>query len=277
MLMIRLDALFILTLSLSSCIDFSMDPSEMQEEFSEASFQPESTTIEVDSNHMHYVHILNNRPNLVVFVHGSPGSWSAFADFMKSDTLLQYFDIISVDRPGYGLSDRGRPEPGLERQAYLLAQVLKAFHHQRIVLVGHSLGGPVIARLAMDYPELTQGLVLVAPSIDPEQEKYEWYRTWIDSKVGGWLTPIDFWVSNEEILPLRQELEEMLPLWDRISVPTIVIQGTNDMLVPKENAEFARRMINDSLVDIRYLEGANHFIPWSQPNAIEEALLDLAQ
>jgi len=35
------------------------------------------------------------------------------------------------------------------------------------VLIGHSLGGPVVARMAADYPDFVKGLVLVAPGISP--------------------------------------------------------------------------------------------------------------
>ena len=247
----------------------------MHQAFEGKHFQPQSNILSVDSSQVHYVFIDNNRSNLVVFIHGSPGSWSAFIDYFKNDSLLSQVDMLAIDRPGFGMSDQGIPEPSLERQAYLIAEVIKQFHQPNVIMVGHSLGGPVIARVAMDYPELVDGLLFLAPSIDPEQEKYEWYRSWIDTKVGGWLTPADFWVSNEEILPLKGELEKMLPLWKNISIPSIVIQGTKDNLVPKENAEFARRMLQDSLVDIRYIEGANHFIPWSHPKTIVDALHDM--
>jgi pimeloyl-ACP methyl ester carboxylesterase len=117
---------------------------------------------------------------------------------------------------------------------------------------------------------------MVAPSIDPEMERYEWYRTWISTKVGGWITPQDIWVSNAEIVPLKQELEEMMPLWNKVKSKSIVIQGTSDMFVPKENAEFARKMLNDTLLEVRYLEDVNHFIPWTHPETIIQALLDLS-
>ena len=264
-----------LTVILSGCMDFSIDEKEMQHAFDGEMYQPESNTLTIDSSQVHYVYIDNNRHNLVVFIHGSPGSWSAFIDYFKNDTLLSHFDVLAIDRPGFGMSDKGSPEPILERQAFLISEVIKLFDQPKVIMVGHSLGGPVIARVAMDNPELVDGLLFLAPSIDPEQEKYEWYRSWIETKVGGWLTPTDFWVSNEEILPLKGELEKMLPLWENISVPSIIIQGTKDNLVPKENAEFARRMLNDSLVDIRYIEGANHFIPWTYPERVVKGIIDL--
>lgn len=156
----------------------------------------------------------------------------------------------------------------------MIAEVLEIFEHKEKILVGHSLGGSVVSRLVMDYPELVSSMILVAPSIDPDQEKYEWYRSWIDTWLGGVITPTALWVSNKEIIALKAELQKMIPFWSKIQCSTIVIQGTNDMLVPKENAEFARCMIQDSLIEIKYLEGVNHFIPWTNPESILQAIWD---
>ena len=224
---------------------------------------------------MNYAFLDRGKETLVVFIHGSPGSWHAFIDYFKNDSLVSKVDMRSVDRPGFGLSDPGFPEPNMQKQARLIHEVISQFRHERTLLVGHSLGGPVVARLAMDFPSVYQGLILVAPSIDPEMEKKEWYRSWIKTKVGGWVTPQGFWVSNEEIMPLKDELTQMIPLWKYIQAPSIVIQGKKDMLVPWENAEFAREMLGGHAeIEVRFLEKANHFIPWSHPETIVQAIFD---
>ena len=224
---------------------------------------------------MNYAAVDQGKENLAVFIHGSPGSWNAFIDFFKNDSLIGKVDMLAIDRPGFGDSDAGRPEPGMQQQAKLIHQVIEQFNHKHIILIGHSLGGPVIARLAMDYPDMYQGLIFVAPSIDPDLEKKEWYRSWIKTKAGGWLTPESFWVSNEEIITLKGELIEMIPLWKYIQAPSIVIQGKRDMLVPWENAEFARKMLEQHTeFEVRYLDKVNHFIPWSHPETIVQAIFD---
>lgn len=78
--------------------------------------------------------------------------------------------------------------------------------------MGRSLGGPVTVRLAMDYPDEVSGLILVAPSIDPDLEKKEWYRPPGNAfPFRQWL-PVELDVSNQEIMPLKGELQQMLPL-----------------------------------------------------------------
>ena len=253
----------------------SVTDEQALKEFDSRSVKPQFAKLTVNERDMHYTYIDQGKESLVVFVHGSPGSWSAFVDFFRNDSLLERADILSIDRPGFGQSDAGWPEPQLGKQSRFLQNVVEQFNHKQVILVGHSLGGPVVARMAMDFPDAYNGLVLVAPSIDPEMEKYEWYRSWIKTKAGGWFTPRDFWVSNEEIMPLKDELTEMLPMWDQIKVCSVVIQGTKDMLVPWQNAEFACRHLPVDQVDIRYLQDVNHFIPWTHPESIIQAIFDL--
>src|SRR6478736_6621802 len=107
----------------------------------------------------------NNQLPLVIFIHGSPGSLPDYLDFLADTVLLKKAEMISVDRPGFGESNYGYAEPSLAKQAALLKPILEQNKHQRpVILVGHSLGGPVIGRMAMDYPELIDGLIFVAGS-----------------------------------------------------------------------------------------------------------------
>ena len=266
-----------LLLFLSSCMDFRYSTQEMSDFMAHHKERLKSDTLVVEGQRIHYVYSNNDHDALVVFVHGSPGSWNAFSSYLTTDSLLNHYDMLSVDRPGFGYSDYGSAEPSLKNQAFLVSAVLKKFDHKKKILVGHSLGGPVIARVAMDDPDQVQGLLFLAPSIDPDMEKFEWYRSLIKTWLGDWVTPTDFWVSNEEIVPLKEELEQMMPHWQNIKIPCIVIHGTKDTFVPVENAAFAKKMIADSLVTIKYLEGVHHFIPWTHASIIVDAINELAK
>ena len=263
----------ILILFIVAC-EFRIEDSEAKETLESVAIQ--FGNVMVDDRNMHYAYLDKGLDTMIVFVHGSPGSWNAFIDYFKADSLLDRFDMLSVDRAGFGESGFGEAEPSMELQARQINEVLNQFPDKKKILIGHSLGGPVVARMAMDYPHAYIGMALVAPSIDPEMEEEEWYRKAIDTKVGAFFTPKEFEVSNDEILPLKEELTQMLPLWSEIKIPTIVIQGTEDSLVPRENADFAKNMLPDSLVEIRMLEGVNHFIPWSNPEEIIMAIHTLA-
>ncbi len=237
--------------------------------------EPTFHTYEWAGGRVHYVHVGEEGRPLVVFVHGAPGSSSMFYDYLADSLLLERAQLVAVDRPGYGGSDYGRSEPSLQRQAAALAPVLQRHRAPARILVGHSMGGPVIARLAMDHPHLVDGLLFVAGSLDPELEPREWWRPWLDGPIGR-LLPGSFRVCNEEILPLWQELEAMLPLWSRVRCPVRIVQGARDGLVPPGNAEFALAVLEAApSLRLDLLPHGNHFILWSERRRIRRHILDL--
>lgn len=210
----------------------------------------------------------------VLFVHGSPGTWDAWKTWMESAELRSRARLLAPDRIGFGGSERGRAEPSLARQAASMAAILEAEGGSPAVIVGHSLGGPIAARLAMDRPELVSGLLLVAPSIDPALEKRRWYNVAGATLVVQWFLPIDWITSNRELRPLKRELEEILPRWAELSCPTVVVQGEEDDLVPAANAKFAEERVVRGL-DVRRYPGMGHFLLWQRPETVTEPLLEL--
>jgi pimeloyl-ACP methyl ester carboxylesterase len=263
-------------LLMDSCMQFRMSTSEIDEYFSNKPKKGTLHTYTQDQRTVNYLEVGKPTLPLVMFIHGSPGSLSAFIDFMADSALLTHAQLITVDRPGFGYSNFGRAEPSLEKQAALLKPILESHRNQRpILLVGHSLGGPLIARMAMDYPDLVDGLVMVAPSIDPSLEPNEWFRAPLATPFFKWMLPRSIRASNDEIYHLKEELEKMLPRWQNIHCKTIVIQGRKDSLVPKENADFAKRMLINASVRIDLVDNMDHFVPWSHPELIRKAVLDL--
>jgi pimeloyl-ACP methyl ester carboxylesterase len=258
------------------CMQFRMSKSEVDAYFATKERKGVLHHYPAGKRTMSYLEVGDSALPLVVFVHGSPGSLSAFIDFMADTALLAHAMLITVDRPGFGASNFGYAEPSLEKQAALLKPILENHKSQRpIILVGHSLGGPLIARMAMDYPHLIDGLVMVAPSIDPELEPNEWFRGPLATPFLKWMLPRSIRASNDEIYHLKPELEEMMPMWGKIKARTIVIQGKKDSLVPPGNADFARKMMTGADVKVVMVDGMDHFVPWNHPYLIRDAVLEL--
>jgi len=81
--------------------------------------------------------------------------------------------VCSYDRAGYGASDEATDSRDIEALAGDLAVVAKAVGSGKpVVLVGHSLGGPIVRQFAYHHPEMVAGLVLVDPSGDHQIERF---------------------------------------------------------------------------------------------------------
>ncbi|MDX1913189.1 MAG: alpha/beta hydrolase, partial [Saprospiraceae bacterium] len=238
-------------------------------------------TPDADGRHIHAVEIsaMDSLPP-VMFVHGSPGSSDAFTDYLADTVLSGHARLVAIDRPGFGYTEAfGRPEPSLEKQAMALKTVLDQIAPgEKALLVGHSLGGPIVAKFAMMYPEQTAGLLIVAGSIDPAQEEHPWWQGAIHVPPLKWVVPKALWASNAEIIPLEKELEQMRPAWTEIRCPVRLIHAVNDRLVPVENVAFAREALAHLpgfKADI--LPDGDHFILWNQQPLVKAAILGMLQ
>jgi pimeloyl-ACP methyl ester carboxylesterase len=215
---------------------------------------------------------------LVVFVHGSPGSWEAWAGFLSDKALQRDFFLVAIDRPGYGGTEPGRTERSLARQGEAARSVFGLSKNPAPpILVGHSYGGPVAVQAAAQDPDRVGGVVLIAGSVDPALEVTKWYQIPADRWPLNRLIPTDLRVCNEEILALKSQLVDLAsdPIWRNARFA--VVHGEDDSLVPAGNADFVRtRVPPERLIDFRLIQGMGHFIPWQKPELIVEAIRKLA-
>ena len=144
---------------------------------------------------------------------------------------------------------------------------------RRVVLLGHSLGGPIVARVAADHPERVAGLVLLAASLDPALEALHPMQ-----QVGAWgfvkaLLPRSLRNANAELMALKTELEALATDLPRISTRVVIVHGTLDDLVPVANVPFMQsHLTGASCVKTVLLQGRNHFLPWNSEAAVREAI-----
>jgi pimeloyl-ACP methyl ester carboxylesterase len=245
--------------------------------------RPQSASYDRDGHHIHYMEVAGSTAARIVFVHGSPGEWDNFGPFLVNAGLQRRATLVAMDRPGFGDSDPGRVVPDLRAQARLLEPLLRGDPALAgssssdaadprgptvpTILVGWSLGGPIAAEMAMDYPDEVQALVLIAPAIDPQNDGARWYNhaasVWPIGRLTSWLLgPENLW-SNEEMLPLGRQLQAMLPRWRSLRMPVVVIQGGDDHLVSPHTADFAQQVLPPGNRVIR-LPHAGHVGGWAK-------------
>ena len=129
----------------------------------EAQFPPTGRFIDADGVRVHMREDGPDGEPRVLLIHGAGSNlrelWGPLAD-----ALTPTQRVIAYDRPGMGYSGRSPGAQMLAAQARVAAQVLEAAGNGPALVVGHSLGAAVSLRLALDFPHLVRGLVLVAPA-----------------------------------------------------------------------------------------------------------------
>ena len=264
----------IASVALTACGPPTLDAKSMQALFEDRS-QPVFDSYAVDDRSIYFAELPSPGKLLVIFLHGTPGSWDNWVGYMADKNLATKFHLIAVDRPGFGLSAAKGVILSLQKQAeYLKPLLQRNTTEQRILLVGHSLGASIAVRMAMEYPEQLCGLVLVAPSLDPVLERPRWYNRFAASPLLRWMIPNEMQLANDEVMVLEAELTEMLPLWDTLKTPVTVIQGDKDRLVRPANADFAEQVLKNIKPKIIRVADAGHFILWKRPEIIRDAILE---
>ncbi|MFA8301273.1 MAG: alpha/beta fold hydrolase [Hyphomicrobiales bacterium] len=253
-----------------------VNETEILKIFSTFTEKPTLKTVFYEKYKVRYLNGGNKDKPTVMFIHGSPGSLSDYINYFKDTTLFSNSNLISVDRPGYGGSNPEMLVRSLEEQAKALNSVFENENiTDSIILVGHSYGGPVAVKMALDYPEKIKGLLLISPALDPALETWKWYQKLAVSEFGRIIVPEQLIIAAEEIKSLKEQLTDLEPDYPNIEASTILMQGEKDKLVSKGNAVFAEKIMNPTKLKVELFPSENHFIPWTQKEAVIKNIMRL--
>lgn len=179
-------ALLVLVPLLSACVHNALYTSR-----AESDHPPSGIFLELNEAKTHIIQRGSDGPP-VLMIHGASANAEEFTHTL-APRLKDSFQIFMVDRPGHGYSERPKRAETLAVQAQQMAGALEALAPgQKAVIVGHSFGGAVALRLALDRPDLVRGLVLLAPvSHDWGSGGLAWYNKYAASRwTGGLFTQI---------------------------------------------------------------------------------------
>jgi len=128
----------------------------------EAAYPPIGKAVAVGGETVHVIQEGQTGPP-VLMIHGASANAREFT-WTLAPRLENTHRVFMADRPGHGYSGRPEDAHNLGVQAAQMAGVLDALAPgEKTVLVGHSFGGAVALRVALDRPDLVKALVLLAP------------------------------------------------------------------------------------------------------------------
>ncbi|MEL6859818.1 MAG: alpha/beta hydrolase [Pseudomonadota bacterium] len=142
--------------------------------------------VEVNGVNVHVLEQGTTSGPVVLMIHGASANAREFS-WTLAPRLAESHRILMMDRPGHGHSERPTDAQQLSVQAAQAAGVLNALAPgERAIIVGHSFGGAVSLRLALDHPDLVDGLVLLAPvSHDWGGGGEAWYNKYASHPIIG--------------------------------------------------------------------------------------------
>lgn len=230
----------------------------------------------------------------VVFVHGWTCDWTFWR--AQIPAFSKTTRVIAVDLPGHGESDR--PE---DKSAYTMDSFARAVEAamrdakvKRAVLVGHSMGTPVVRQFYRLYPEKTLALVFVDGSLWPFAPRAASeaflapmradYQRAAAPMIEGMLRPMLSDAERERIKALMMRtpghvavaaMEGMMDEsnWkeDAIKVPALAVIARSPFWQADAEQRF-RRLAPD--LDFRMWEGVSHFLMLDKPDEFNRELSD---
>lgn len=194
---------------------------------------------------------------LFVLIHGIGMGRKVFSDLITH--LSPHGRVWAFDLPGYGEAAEPRRTPTMEKTADLVAEVLRAHGAHDATVVGHSMGTQVSLELAVRHPDLVSHLVLAAPTVDAAYRRGFRQAARLARDLWGEKLSV-FILGGREYLRagpnLVRKMHSMLvhrpeDVADRVGVPTLVIRGERDRVVPHEwAAEMTARLPEADLVEL---------------------------
>lgn len=244
--------------------------------------EPHVLTVDGDFE-LYYRRVGEPKRAVVVWIHGTPGSWNDIGKLMVKEEFTDSTLFISIDRPGWGRSqyvDNPRLVTDFTEIAELIRPLLHELREEApgvpLILAGHSWGGSVVPGIAKEFPDSVDGLAIFSAGLDPKLTKPRWYNRFAATYLGKNVLGETMLNANVEMYALSPEMEELLPHWQNIELPTVVVQGMKDPLVNPKNAEFAEQVLNPENSHVLKIEKQDHFLHINGVDLIERCLLAVA-
>lgn len=232
---------------------------------------PTSEMIPYGKHEIHASYVGDLSKPKVLLIHGSPGYWYDFKKIFTDPNLSNEYCLISYDRPGYGKTTVPTKKRLID-QAKAANAVLTHFGKpdEKFTVLGHSYGGAVLEQTILDFQTKISHAIYVAPCLSPKFQKAKWYNLMISGGLTNKMLPLELRNSNLEMMALEEDLGLNEDKLHEINIPTSYIQGKKDILVPFQTQAYYLKFHKN--VDSQLVDDLNHFIPWSNPDLIIQAI-----
>ena len=216
---------------------------------------------------INYEYTDNKSKTSLVFLHG----WGQNIEMMKpiADPFKKDYNVLIIDFPGHGKSEEPKEVWKLEDFTDMVHELIQELKIKKPTLIGHSFGGKISIIYASKY-EVSNLVLLSAPYKASALKKSLKVRVLKRlAKVPGLKSMANTFKKRmgstdyKNATPIMRDIlvgqvnTDTSENLKKITVPTIIIWGTNDVTVGIENAYEMEKLLKDGAV-IPY-EGMDHF------------------
>jgi pimeloyl-ACP methyl ester carboxylesterase len=221
-----------------------------------------------------------NASTSVVLVHGLSGSkrwWARNIPAFQKD-----FQVFVLELPGFGAA-RGQNILDLPALGALLLEFVKALKLERPVIVGHSMGAHAALHAAALEPNRFAGLVLGAASAYVNRPVLESASRLIPATMNGAFEFLPTVISDgfragiPNLWSAASALTRDNPtqLLSFITIPTLLLHGSQDVLVTLEMGRQLERGLTNTRLEI--LAGAGHNLMFDRAEEFNRLTLEFLE
>jgi len=241
-------------------------------------------------NKIHYKNSGSGKDALVL-VHGWTCNLEMWRDQMPE--FSKRARVIALDLPGHGLSDKPETTYSMDFFADAIDAVMKDAGVEHAVLVGHSMGTPVVRQFYRKYPQKTLALVIVDGALRPfgtkEQREqftaplrgpnYKDAGAQMFAQMTATLSDVDKERVKASFLNTPQYVmvsamdamyTDTLYAPDKINVPVLAILAKSPFW-PPDTEQFLRSLAPD--LTFQMWEGVSHFLFMDRPKEFNAAVI----
>jgi 2-hydroxy-6-oxonona-2,4-dienedioate hydrolase len=209
-----------------------------------------------------------NRQSLVL-LHGLVVSSAYMLPLARK--LRHKYNLYAPDLPGHGKSSKPEAALSVGEMAQILHQWMTAMSVKQAVVVANSFGCQIAVKLAFNFPEAVTKLVLIGiPNHEENSFLVNFSKLLIDvAYEKSSIVPVvlqDFWKTSPlhslETYRSMQADDILVNLRD-LRIPTLLIRGENDILVPQTWMEEVASLIPNSTTAT--VAASGHATQFTQP------------
>jgi pimeloyl-ACP methyl ester carboxylesterase len=203
-------------------------------------------------NGVDYYYELHGKGEPLLLLHGGLGSIDMFRPALPA--LAEHREVIAVDLQGHGRTPLGDRPFRLESIGDDMAALVKRLGHERVDVLGYSLGGGVALRVAIQHPENVRRLVVVSAPFSDEgfYPGIKQQQVQVSAQMMPMMKETPMYKSYAAVAPKVDEFPRLLDTignymkqkydWSAevatLKMPVMLIYADSDMIPPEHIVKF---------------------------------------